>query len=287
LATRMNGVTAYVVTYNEEKTLPDCLRSLDWCDEVLVVDSFSEDRTCAVAADHGARVIQNKWPGYAQQKQFALSNVRTRWAINLDADERVSPDLQKSICAAISRGDGAAGYAFRRTTFHLGRFFRNGNLFERVLRLGQCSHSAWLGENVHERLKIEGSVGWLDGELVHHRDRNLSKELIVRDVYSTFKAKEMYARGVRPGAIMLLSHTFMSFVQSFVFKRGFLSGVPGLIVALEHASYTFYKYAKCWEMVHAPWSESAGERQRTATSHRRPPREDDTSSDRDQLVTPR
>jgi glycosyltransferase involved in cell wall biosynthesis len=283
----MNGVTAYVAAYNEESDLPDCLRSLGFCDEVLVVDSFSEDETCAVAADFGARVLQNKWPGYAGQKQFALSKVRTKWAINVDSDERISPGLQQSICDVISRGDGAAGYAFRRTTFHLGRFFRNGNLYERVLRLGQSSRSSWAGGNVHERLVIDGPVGWLEGELLHCRNRSLSRQLAALDEYSTFKAIEVYGRGVKPGAGILLSHTLMSFIQSFILKRGVLAGVPGLIVALEQASYTFYKYAKCWEMHNVPQLESAGKPHGAATPDRPHWRKPVVSPDQDPQVTKR
>jgi glycosyltransferase involved in cell wall biosynthesis len=270
LAKLANGVTAYVITHNEEQNLPDCLESLEWCDEVLVVDSFSEDQTCVVAADMGARVVQHEWPGFAAQKQFALSNVRTRWAINLDADERVSPDLQRSIRDVVSRDAAVAGYAFRRTTFHLGRLFRNGNLFERVLRLAQTSRSHWVGENVHERLTIDGPIGWLDGELVHRRNRSLSKQHATLDEYSTYKAREMYARGVRPGAAMLLSHAAMAFFQSYVLRRGFRSGVSGLILALEHSSYNFYKYAKCWELHHAPQVESVANRRKVAAAQRRP-----------------
>lgn len=258
LTERSNGVTAYVITFNEEQNLPDCLRSLEWCDELLVVDSFSEDRTCAVAAEFGARVIQNEWPGFARQKQFALSNVRTRWALNVDADERVSPELQRSICEATSGVSDAAGYVFRRTTFHLGRYFRDGSLYEKMLRLGLSDRSRWIGEDVHERLKIDGAVGWVDGELIHDRNRSLSKQLETLDKYSTAKARELYGEGARPGAGKLLSHTMMSFVRSFILKRGFLAGVPGLIVAMEQASYTFYKYAKCWEMHHAPHSKNGG-----------------------------
>jgi len=245
-------VTGYVITLNEEQNLPDCLRSLEWCDELLVVDSFSEDRTCAIAAEFGARVIQNEWPGFGRQKQFALSNVRTRWALNVDADERVSPELRRSICEATSGDNDAAGYVFRRTTFHLGGYFRQGSLYEKMLRLGLSDRSCWIGEDVHERLKIDGPVGWIDGELLHDRNRSLSRQLATLDKYSTAKARELYSDGVKPGAVMLLSHTMVSFVRSLILKRGFLAGVPGLIVALEQASYTFYKYAKCWEMQHAP-----------------------------------
>lgn len=283
----MNSITAYVAAYNEEHLLPDCLRSLDWCDDVLVVDSFSEDGTCAVAHDFGARVVQNTWPGYAQQKQFALSKVKTQWAINIDADERISPDLQRSICTAISHGEDASGYEFRRTTFHLGRFFRSGNLFENVLRLGRTSRSCWEGENVHERLAIDGPVGWLDGELLHCRNRNLSMQLGALDEYSTFKAMEIYNRGVKPGAGMLLSHSLMSFVRSYVLKRGFLAGLAGLIAALEQANYTFYKYAKCWEMHHAPEVDSGGKPQWASRSNQRPQIEPDISTDPDPSSEPR
>jgi hypothetical protein len=157
----------------------------------------------------------------------------------------------------------------------------------RLLRLGQTSRSSWIGENVHERLTVEGRVGWLDGDLLHCRDRCLSEQLAALDEYSTLKAMEIYGRGEKPGAAMLLSHAMMSFVRSFVLKRGFLGGVPGLIVALEQASDTFYKYAKCWEMHHSPKLEEVGDRDTSGVTDFRRPHDLVVPPDPDQRVARR
>jgi len=242
------SITAYVITLDEEHDLADCLESVSWCDELLVVDSFSTDGTVELARSLGARVVQNPWLGFARQKQFALSQVRTEWGLNLDADERVSASLGESIRAAIAAADrDVAAFSFPRTTYHLGRFFRHGTLYETVRRLARTDRSRWVGVDVHERLDVDGRVEHLAGDLIHCRNRDLSGQLETYDRYSTLKAQELFGRGVRAGAFSVVSRPLARFVRSYLFKQGFRMGTAGLVEALEQATYDFYKYAKIWE----------------------------------------
>lgn len=241
-------VTAYVYAYNEERNIADCIASVAWCDEVLVVDSFSTDRTLEIARELGARVLQHPFEGFREQSQFALDQVCTEWALSLDADERVSPELRRSIEAMLAAPDAnVAGYRLGRVTRHLGVMFRYGTLFKGARRLARTRRCCWAGDNPHCSLRINGTVSDLRGDFLHLRDRDLASQAEIYNRYSTLKADEMYARGRRAGALSVVLRPIGRFLRSFVVKQGFRHGTAGLIAALEEAVYDFYKYAKLWE----------------------------------------
>ncbi len=242
-------ITAYVYTLNEERNIADCLKSVDWCDEVLVVDSGSTDRTVEIARSLGARVIEHPFEGFREQSQFALDQVRTEWALSLDADERVSSQLRRSIEAMLENPDPAInGYRLGRVTRHLDVLFRYGTLYKGARRLARTRHCRWVGDNPHCTLEIDGRIGELAGDFLHYRDRDLAAQAEIYNKYSTLKAREMFARGRRAGAASIVLRPFGRFVRSFFLKQGFRHGTAGLIAALEEAVYDFYKYAKLWEL---------------------------------------
>jgi glycosyltransferase involved in cell wall biosynthesis len=242
------SITAYVYTYNEERNIADCVRSVEWCDEVLVVDSYSTDRTAAIARELGARLIEHPFEGFREQSQFALDQVRTEWALSLDADERVSPELRSSIERILAAPDPAvAGYRLERVTRHLGVVFRFGTLNKAARRLARTRSCRWVGDNPHCRLQIDGTIQPLAGDFLHLRDRGLAAQAEVYNKYSTLKADAMWASGRRAGAASIALRPLGRFLRSFVIKRGFLHGTAGLVAALEEAVYDFYKYAKLWE----------------------------------------
>ncbi len=242
------SIGAYVYAFNEEDNIGDCLRSLRWCDELVVVDSFSTDRTVEIARELGARVVQNPWPGFREQAQFALSQIQSEWALNLDADERVTPELRAAIERAIVEATPEiGGCRLRRVTRHLGTWFRYGTLFKMAPRLARTARCRWGGENPHCHLVIDGRVLDLDGELLHLRDRDLTAALGVYNDYSSQKAEEMFAKGKRAGAATIFLRTLGRFLRSLLIKQGFRHGTAGLVAAMEEAAYNFYKYAKLWE----------------------------------------
>jgi glycosyltransferase involved in cell wall biosynthesis len=219
-----------------------------WCDEVLVVDSHSTDRTVEIARSLGARVIEHAFSGFREQSQFALDQVRTEWALSLDADERISPELRASIEAMLRAPDPQTnGYRLPRVTRHLGVVFRYGTLFRSARRLARTRHCRWVGDNPHCTLSIDGKIGTLNGDFLHLRDRDLATQAQVYDKYSTLKAQEMWEHGRRAGALALVLRPIGRFFRSFVVKQGFRHGTAGLVAAMEEAVYDFYKYAKLWE----------------------------------------
>ena len=245
---RLETITAYVYTHNEERNIADCIASVKWCDEVLVVDDDSNDRTAEIARSLGARVVQHRFEGFREQSQFALDQVRSDWALSLDADERISPELRHAIERMLAAPEASvSGYRLGRVTRHFGVLFRHGTLFKGARRLARTGRCRWVGFNPHCTLAIDGVVRDLPGDFLHLRDRSLRSQAEVYNRYSTLKAEEMYAAGRRAGASSIVLRPIGRFLRSFVVKQGFRHGTAGLVAALEEAVYDFYKYAKLWE----------------------------------------
>ncbi len=246
---RRETVTAYVYAYNEEDKIADCLDSVAWCDEMIVVDSYSTDRTVEIAREHGAHVMEHPFEGFREQSQFALDQVTTEWGLSLDADERVSPELRLSIERALADPDPTVnGYRLKRVTRHLGVYFRYGTLFkDTTRRLARTAACRWIGDNPHCRLGIDGKLESLDGDFIHLRDRNLADQCQVYDRYSTEKAEAMWERGRRASAVDVVLRPLVRFIRSYFIRQGFRHGMVGFIAAMEEVIYVYYKYAKLWE----------------------------------------
>lgn len=260
-----------VVAMDEADNIEACLRSADFADEWIVVDSHSKDATREIAARCGARVIERDWPGHVEQKNFALGAATHDWVLCLDADERVSPELRASILAALDRADvnganvsGAtppAGFEFPRLTKYLGRWIRHGGWYPDVkLRLFRRSVARWGGTNPHDHVRVDAGqrVERLAGDLHHYSYRTLSDHLRTIDSFTTIAAREKRARGERAGFLTLALRPFGKFLRMYVLKAGFLDGVPGFCVAISGAYYVFLKYAKLREMDLAPEPRSGG-----------------------------
>ncbi len=242
-------VSVCVITKDEEENLPDCLESVKWADEIVVVDSRSTDRTREIAAAAGARVIERDFPGHVEQKNFALEQAGGDWVLCLDADERCTPALREAIRAVLAGDPPLAGYAVRRHAFHLGRWIDHGGWYpDRKLRLFDRRRGRWGGRNPHDRVEVEGPVGRLEGDLLHLSYRSLSDHLRQIDFFTTIAAREKRARGERPSLARLVLHPPGKFLRMYLLKGGFLDGVPGLVVASMGSWYVFLKYAKLREL---------------------------------------
>lgn len=239
-------LSACIIAFQEEDRIGDCIRSLDFCDEVLVVDSHSSDRTRAVAAELGARVVERDWPGHVEQKEHAIRAAAHDWVLCVDADERVSPELRAEIVALRERGFPAmAGWRFPRCTRYLGRWIRHGIWYpDRQLRLFDRRRGRWGGHDPHDRVELDGPVGTLSGELQHHAYRDLQDHLATIDRYTAIMARGMHERGRRARLTDLVVRPPARFWRSYVWKRGFLDGWRGLLVAYLAAHYVRLKYAR-------------------------------------------
>lgn len=240
-------LSAVLITKNAADSLAACLRSLDFCDEVVVVDAGSEDGTAELARSHGARVVQSEWRGFGLQKQFAVQQARNDWVLCIDADERVSEELRASIEAAV-RHPVAQAYRFPRCNRFLGRYLRHGEGYpDWSLRLFHRGHARWSDHVVHEKVLYDGPVADLTGDLLHDSAESLDSYLVKQNRYTTLAANEALARGKRSSLARLLLSPLFRFIKFYLLRRGFQDGLPGLVHILIGCQNSFFKYAKMLE----------------------------------------
>jgi len=241
----MPSLSAILITHNEAANLRDCLASVAWCDEIVIVDNGSTDGTPAIAAEFGARVIITPdWPGFGPQKQRALAAATGDWIFSIDADERLSEAGAAEIRAAIASGPHA-GYEVPRSSLFVSRFMRHsGWTPDYVLRLARRETARFSEHLVHERLLVEGSLGQLRTPLVHLSYQDFETVLTKLNRYSSAGAHEAYARGKRASLASAIGHGAWTFFRTYVLKRGFLDGAEGLMLAISNAEASYYKYVK-------------------------------------------
>jgi glycosyltransferase involved in cell wall biosynthesis len=249
----MVPLSAVLVAQNEEKTIGDALASVAFCDEVVVVDSGSTDRTRAVAEAAGARVIVNApWPGFVAQRDFATRAARHDWVLALDADERVGAALREEVQALRARGFAEAGYRIPRVACYLGRWIRGTDWYpDWQVRLFDRTRGGWRGDLVHESVAVRGPLGRLRGELEHHPYADISDHLRKIDSYTTLWARQARAAGRRSNVVDIFAGASWAFFRNYLLKRGFLLGSAGLIVSVLNTHYTFAKLAKLRELERA------------------------------------
>jgi glycosyltransferase involved in cell wall biosynthesis len=236
-------ISAVLITFNEEDRLPDALRSVRFCDDVLVVDAGSTDRTRRVAEEAGARVLLNApWPGFLAQRQFAAAAARHDWILAVDSDERVSDSLRAEIEEERARGFDAAGYYIPRVTHYLGRWIRATDWYPDLqLRLFDRRRGQWQGGLVHESVRVEGRPGRLRQELQHHSYRSADEHLHRIHEYARLWAEQAFGEGRRASLPKAFAAGAWAFFRNLVLRRGFLLGTTGLAVSTLNAHYSFAK----------------------------------------------
>ncbi len=246
----MVPLSAVLIAQNEEKTIGDALASVSFCDEIVLVDSGSRDATREIAAAAGARVLENApWPGFVAQRDFAVRAARHDWVLALDADERVGVELRQEIQALRTSGFVAAGYRIPRVAFYLGRWIRGTDWYpDWQVRLFDRSRAAWRGDLVHESVGVNGPVGRLHGELVHHPYADISDHLRKIDSYTTLWARQAKASGRSSNVVDMTAGASWAFFRNYVLKRGFSLGSAGFIISVLNTHYTFAKLAKLREL---------------------------------------
>ena len=244
------GLSACIITLNEAERIGDCLASLSFCDEIVVVDAHSSDATREIAARLGARVIERDWPGYRSQKQYATDAATHDWVLSVDADERVTPRLRAEIEALRAGGFAAArGWTIPRMTEYFGRFLRHGNAWpERQIRLYDRRAARWSGYEVHEKISVSGPVGSLTGHLEHYAYRDLDDQLGRLDRYASLMAAQMYAAGRRCGIAPVLFNPAWRLLRGLLIKGGLLDGWRGWLFHIVEAGYVRRKYLRLWAL---------------------------------------
>ena len=257
----MSQISAIIVCYNEEDNIRACLESVAWCDEIVVVDARSDDRTLDIVREFTDRIFVRDWPGYREQKQFALDQARLEWVLNLDADERVSPELRSEIQHELADDPpGIDGFYIPRLVHYLGRWWYRGGWYpDYRLRLFRRARVRWGGVNPHEKVLIEGRTRRLSGSLLHFTYADVSAHLLKVNRLTDISSVEALKRGRVSAARLLLRPTWR-FLRSLFIDRGILEGWPGLFVAATAGFYVFLKYAKALELreLHGRGAEAEG-----------------------------
>jgi glycosyltransferase involved in cell wall biosynthesis len=245
----MRPISATIITHNEAANIEEALRSAAWADEIVVVDSGSSDATVEICRRYTHRVFHRDWTGYVDQKNFAVDQSSHDWIFSLDADERVSAELLEEMQSLREEGVGHPGYRIPRVAFFMGRWIRHGDWYpDYQLRLFHRKYGRWQGGRVHESVKVQGIPGLLKGEILHYTYRSLSDYLKRLEVYSTLAAADYDQRGKVASGLKLLGNPVVTFVKAYFLRRGFLDGVPGLMVAIMGAVSVYFKYAKLYEL---------------------------------------
>lgn len=242
----MPRLSAIVITKNEAGNIADCLDTLAFCDERVVVDGGSTDDTARIAESKGAHVVVHDWQGFGAQKNFALSLAQGDWVLSIDADERVSPALAAEIRRAIE-APGVDGYELTRLSSFCGRTIRHSGWFpDHVLRLFRRGRARFSEDIVHERVVCDGKIGRLRELLIHHPVLRLEDALSRMDRYSTAGAAMMASSGRRVSFMSGLSHGLWAFIRTYILQAGFLDGREGFLLAVANAEGTYYRYMKAW-----------------------------------------
>jgi glycosyltransferase involved in cell wall biosynthesis len=263
-------ITVLVTTLNEAANIGACLESVAWAADRLVVDSGSTDDTPAIAARAGARVITHPYESAARQKNWALALVQHPWVLILDADEQVTPALAASIHAAVEADGPLDGYYLRRQSFFMGHPIRHcGWDRDRVLRLFRTARGRYDDRRVHELLQLDGQAGEFDAPLLHFTYRSFHDYLDKLDRYTERGADDLRAAGRKASLAALLCRPPARFLRMYVSQRGFLDGVPGLMVCGLAAGSVWLKYARLFEAARmAPGTASTAPEPPATTSAR-------------------
>lgn len=243
-----------ILTKNVEDKLEDCLKSCQWVDDILVVDSGSTDRTIEIAKSFGAYVINQGWMGYGPQRRFAVTQAAHDWVFCIDADERLTPKLSESIRKALAgRTEGDDGgphvYACSRRNWFLGRFLHHGSGYpDRQTRFFNRRYAHWTDDPIEEKLVSKEEPVVLNGDLLHYPSKSIEEFLIKQMKFAHLRADYLMTQKAPSGILRLCVSPVFRFIKSYFFKLGFLDGFPGFIYTAGGCIYAFVKHAMLIEM---------------------------------------
>ena len=252
-------ISVYMITRNNERTLERALGSVTWADEIVVVDSFSTDKTPEICRRFTDRVIQRPWPGFREQYQHAADLTTHPWVMFIDADEEISRELADEIQRVVKEEEKSFdGFIIYRRTYYLGRWIRHGAWYpDYEIRLYRKEKGRWEG-GLHAKIVVDGNVGSLKHEILHHTYRDISDQIRTLDLYSRIEAEDMLKAGERFSLFKLLFRPPFRWIKEYLLKQGFRDGIPGLVIIVATMFYVFIKHAKLWELTHVKKEERDG-----------------------------
>ena len=244
-------ISAFVICMNEENQIRRCLESISWCDEIIIIDSGSTDRTLDICKEYTSKIFQRPWPGFVAQKQFGLDQCTSEWILNIDADEEVTHDLKLEIKELLSKPVTFDGFELPRVVNYLGGFWRKGGWYpEFRLRLCRRAKTRWGGSSPHERAIVDGPTMKLKGELHHYTYSTIASQVRSLNSLSSASATTLWEGGVRASLFKIVVHPVARFIKFYLIRRGYREGFRGFVVALIDAFGVLLKYVKLWEKEH-------------------------------------
>jgi len=244
----MEKLSVTIICGNEENNIEECIKSILWADEIILVDSYSKDKTIVIASKFEVKIFQNKWESFASQRQFALSKCTNEWVFSIDADERCSPLLADEIKEKINFGtNNFAGYRMPRKSFFLNKWVKHGGWYpDYQLRL--FKKQATVSERlVHEKYEVEGELGIMKNDLLHYTVSSISEYMQKVNQYSTLQSIEK-SKNRKINFLNMLFRPTLAFIQGYIFKGGFLDGITGLMVVNFHIITNMLTFMKIWQI---------------------------------------
>lgn len=241
----MNTISAIIICCNESKHIRSCLESVQFADEIVIVDSGSTDGTVQICKAFTDNIIQTDWPGYGPQKNRALAHASSDWVLSIDADEVVSEALQEEIVNLLKRPPEHTGYTIPRRSSYLGKTIRHGDWrHDQPLRLFKRTHAQFSDDIVHEHVQVDGSLGQCQQFMHHTAFESVEEVLNKLNHYSSLGATCRHKKGQRGSLFSAITHGFWTFFRGYVLRAGFLDGQEGFLLALSNAQGCFYRYVK-------------------------------------------
>ena len=241
-------ISAAIITKNEERNIKEALESVRDFDDIVVVDSFSEDRTVEICRDYTSRVYRHEWQRFSRQKQRAVDYSRNDWVLILDADERVTPGLKLEMLRVISENE-YSGFFIPRKNFFLGKWIRYSGWWpDYTLRLFKKELSHVEPREVHEKVIVNGPTSYLKNPLVHYTYRTVGEYIKKMETYSSLSAEEIKGKNMLLSGLKLFINPFLVFIKMYILRLGFMDGARGFMLAVLYAVQTFLKYAKALEI---------------------------------------
>jgi glycosyltransferase involved in cell wall biosynthesis len=248
----LSKLSCIIITRNESKNIRRCLENISWADEIIVVDSFSTDDTKKIASAFTNRIFDLNWEGFGPAKEYAKKQASGNWILSVDADEQVTEKLKDEIQKIVRSDDSLDGYFIPRRSYFLGRWMKHGGWYpDFVLRLFRKDKGDFTSKLVHEEVTVKGRTGRLKNDLLHYTDPDYDHYLEKLNRYTSMDALQQYQKGKAGSIVNLLIRPAAAFFKAYLIKRGFLDGLPGLILAVSSAFHVFAKYVKLWHLGHS------------------------------------
>lgn len=242
-------ISITIITHNEEANIRECLESVKWADEIIVVDSGSTDRTVEICREFTDKVFFNHWTGMKEQKQYAVDKASHTWIFSIDADERATEEIKQFIMREL-QNTACDGYRFPRQNYFLGKWLKHGGWYpDHVLRLFRKDRGHFGGINPHDKVIIKSdNVVTLKIPIIHHTYKSVSQYLTKQNMYSSISAKELFSSGKKVAPYIIPLKALWKFIETYFLKKGFLDGFRGFIVAIGATYSIFWKYLQIWEL---------------------------------------